>query len=191
MNEIWKVMALQAVQWLPRAGLGLLIFVAFWMGGALVQGMFTRIRPRIRSHAEVWKLLGQTLRLALITFGAVTALGTAGVQVSALVAGLGLTGFALGFALKDIISNLLSGVLILIFRPFKHGDKISIAGLEGAVTDIDLRYTTLETETRKYLIPNATLFSNPITILREATPTQSRIVEEKAELKDTQKIAQK
>ena len=48
----------------------------------------------------------------VMIFGFVTALGSVGVDVSALVAGLGLTGFALGFALKDTISNLLSGVLI-------------------------------------------------------------------------------
>ena len=54
-------------------------------------------------------------KLSLIVFGLVTALGTAGVNVSALVAGLGLTGFALGFAFRDVLSNLLAGVLILLY----------------------------------------------------------------------------
>jgi small conductance mechanosensitive channel len=66
-----------------------------------------------------------------------------GVNVSALVAGLGLTGFALGFAFRDVLSNFLSGVLLLLFRPFRVGNHISINDLEGEVVSIDLRYTVL------------------------------------------------
>ena len=85
-----------------------------------------------------------------------------GINVSALVAGLGLTGFALGFALKDILSNLIAGVLILLYRPFRVNDYIMVTGLEGAVTEIDLRYTTLQKEGQKFLIPNSVLFTNSI-----------------------------
>lgn len=56
--------------------------------------------------------------------GLVTALGTAGVNVSALVTSLGLVGFALGFALKDALSNIISGILLLLYRPFSVGDVI-------------------------------------------------------------------
>jgi len=84
---------------------------------------------------------------------------TLGVNVSALVAGLGLTGFALGYALKDSISNLLAGILILIYRPFGINNKVKVDKNEGTVTHIDLRYTTLENETGKILIPNSKLFT--------------------------------
>jgi small-conductance mechanosensitive channel len=97
--------------------------------------------------------------------GVITALGTAGVNVSALVAGLGLTGFALGFALRDALSNLLAGILILIYRPFKRHDRISVAGFEGIVIETDLRYTTLQGEDKRILIPNATLFTHSIVLL--------------------------
>jgi small-conductance mechanosensitive channel len=85
--------------------------------------------------------------------------------VSALVAGLGLTGFALGFALRDVISNTLAGVLVLLYKPFRRGDRISVAGSEGVVSQIDLRYTTLvvDEETR-VLVPNSTLFTNSIRV---------------------------
>ena len=99
-------------------------------------------------------------------FGFVTALGTLGIDVSALVAGLGLMGFALGFALKDIISNLLSGVLILLYRPFEKGNRIKISSYEGIVVSIDLRYTELDCEGKKVLIPNSKLFADPITVLQ-------------------------
>jgi small-conductance mechanosensitive channel len=82
------------------------------------------------------------------------------------VAGLGLTGFALGFALKDSISNLLSGVLILLYRPFQTGNRIRISGYEGTVISIDLRYTELESDGNKVLIPNSKLFTDPVTVLQ-------------------------
>jgi small conductance mechanosensitive channel len=90
------------------------------------------------------------------------------VNVSALIAGLGLTGFALGFALKDAVSNLLAGLLILIYKPFRMGDHISVTGLEGEVVNIDLRYTTLQAGQKTFLIPNSNLFTNPIILVRDA-----------------------
>jgi small-conductance mechanosensitive channel len=88
-----------------------------------------------------------------------------GVNVSALVAGLGLTGFALGFALKDVLSNLIAGILILLYRPFRLNDYITVGGLQGIVTEIDLRYTRLEKEGEAYLIPNSVLFTNSIGLI--------------------------
>jgi small-conductance mechanosensitive channel len=82
---------------------------------------------------------------------------------------LGLTGFALGFAFRDALSNLLAGVLILIYHPFHRTDRIAVAGFEGTVTSIDLRYTTLQDQDKIYLIPNSTLFTNPITLVRRRT----------------------
>jgi small-conductance mechanosensitive channel len=87
-----------------------------------------------------------------------------GVNVSALVASLGLTGFALGFALKDALSNLLAGALILIYQPFRCGDTIKVAGCEGEVTEINLRYTILRGDGKTHLIPNATLYTNTVDI---------------------------
>ncbi|MCH8157277.1 MAG: mechanosensitive ion channel [Nitrospinae bacterium] len=78
--------------------------------------------------------------------------------MSALVAGLGVTGFALGFAMKDTISNLLAGVLLLVYRPFAIDDHINISGQDGKVVAIDLRYTTLADGDKKILIPNSMVF---------------------------------
>jgi small-conductance mechanosensitive channel len=94
----------------------------------------------------------------------VTALGTIGVNVGALVAGLGLSGFALSFALKDALANMLAGISILLYRPFHIGDYISVTGLEGQVVSIELRYTTLKTKKNKVLVPNSNLFTNPISV---------------------------
>jgi len=83
---------------------------------------------------------------------------------------LGLTGFALGFGLKDILANVVSGVLILLYRPFGIDDRIIVAGLEGVVSEIDLRYTTLEQEEKTFLVPNSLLITNTITLLKHRPP---------------------
>ncbi|MBD3391062.1 MAG: mechanosensitive ion channel [Chitinivibrionales bacterium] len=118
------------------------------------------------SASEVVRLAASAAEISLIFAGIITALGMAGVNVSALLAALGLTGFALGFALKDALSSLLAGCLILIYRPFRRGDRISVAGCEGSVADINLRYTTLESDERQMLVPNAVLYTNTISIIR-------------------------
>lgn len=88
--------------------------------------------------------------ITLIIFSLITGLGTLGIDISAIVAGLGLTGLALGFALKDIISNLLSGVLIVLYSPFMVGNRIVISGYEGIIIAIDLRSTELDAEGKRY-----------------------------------------
>ena len=132
----------------------------------IAKRIITSAAERLKFDGNLTLLLSRTSSITLIIFGFVTALGTLGINVSALVAGLGLTGFALGFALKDTISNLLSGVLILLYRPFEKGNRIKVAGYEGTVVSIDLRYTELDSEGNKVLIPNSKLFTDPITVLR-------------------------
>lgn len=106
-------------------------------------------------------------KISILVFGAITALGTLGINVSALVVGLGLSGFALGFALKDTISNLLAGVMILVYQPFDIEDYIVVTGQEGQVIHIDFRYTTLENNEKIILIPNSLVFANTVSILRK------------------------
>lgn len=134
------------------------------MVSLVVQKIIRRLGKRSHLDQDIINLIRQVIATIIVILGITVALGTMGVDVSAIVAGLGLTGFALGFALKDVLSNLLSGVLVLTYRPFIRGDWITVSGLEGTVLEIDLRYTTLETPENRILIPNSTLFTNPITV---------------------------
>ena len=115
-------------------------------------------------NPAIVRLLGRTAKNLLTLLGLITALGTLGVDVSAMVAGLGLTGFALGFALKDILSNLISGILILLYEPFKLNDSIVVDKYEGKVVDINLRYTAISQAGNDVLVPNSFLFSKPISV---------------------------
>lgn len=169
MEAMFDAFVNQLLIFVPRLLMGILIFLAFWLTSVGLQQLLSRVGGQRHVSPDVLSLLVQTARTALLIFGGVTALGTIGINVSALVAGLGLTGFALGFAFRDILSNVLAGVLILIYRPFHRGDRIAVMGFEGVVIDIGLRYTVLQAPDRKILIPNANLFTNPVTVF--ASPT--------------------
>ena len=166
MENLVQYLLDEATLWAPRVIGVVLILVVFFILAKIIKRIITNAAERLKFDKNLTLLFARTSSITLTIFGFVTALGTLGIDVSALVAGLGLTGFALGFALKDTISNLLSGVLILLYRPFEKGNRIKISGYEGTVISIDLRYTKLDSGGNKVLIPNSKLFTDPITVLR-------------------------
>ena len=173
MEQLVSKLVEESAYWLPRLGGVVLITTGFYLLVKLVRGAILRSCKRLHIDAHLATLLARTSRVTLVVLGAVTALGTLGVNVSALVAGLGLIGFALGFALKDTVANLLSGVMILLYQPFKLGNTIRISGYEGCVISIDLRYTELSHQGCKILIPNSKLFTDPITVVDVESDTPS------------------
>lgn len=164
MENYLKLFTEATIAWLPRIGGSVLMLLIFWLLVKLVSGIIHRIAVRLELDESLSMLFLRSIRVGLWTFGLITVLGTLGVDVTAMVAGLGLTGFALGFALKDTISNLLSGVMILLYRPFTLGDQIGIAGFQGKVISIDLRYTVIQSETDRIFIPNSKLFTDPLSV---------------------------
>jgi len=92
------------------------------------------------------------------------AVGELGFDISALVAGLGLTGFALGFAMKDAISNLIAGVMIVVYKPCEIGDRIEILGVQGEIIDVNLRYITVSDKLDRWLIPNSKIINSQLRI---------------------------
>ncbi len=151
----------------PRLAGAVAILAAFWIASRMVRRALRLLAARSEpGRREVIGLLAQAARVALVLVGWVSALGTLGIDVTAMVAGLGLTGFALSFALKDVLANAVAGVLILFYQPFLCGDRIRAAGHEGEVTAIDLRYTRLETDQGTVLVPNSRLFTDSVHVLR-------------------------
>ena len=177
-GDTLTVMLGQVEAALPAIGTGVAIILASWVIAGLARRGVARLgrRPPAAAHADIVNLAAVVVFWAAIAFGLVMGLGTMGIHVEPLVASLGLTGFALGFALRDAISNLLAGVLILTYRPFRSGDRIAVTGFEGVVVNIDLRYTTLADGDNVHLIPNQTMYSNPVTLRLPLPPaTQSPV----------------
>jgi small conductance mechanosensitive channel len=156
----------EIVDLLPHLILGLILFFAFFVTGIILAHILRRITAKMHPDSrEIFGLLARIIIIIFIVLGLVAALTNIGINVSALIAGIGIIGFALGYALKDVISSQLSGILVIIYRPFKINDLIKIGEHQGIVTKIDLRYITLEVEGDKILIPNGILFNNAVTVI--------------------------
>jgi small-conductance mechanosensitive channel len=163
-STVWHNVWTSIMLFLLRLLIGLFVALVVWIAANAADRWARRLAAARRVDPGLTLLFGQLAKVCLLIFGGITALGTIGVDVSALVAGLGLTGFALGFALRDIIANALSGFFVIFYKPFKNGDRILVTALEGTVTDVNLRYTVLHAEGKKIFVPNASLMTNPITV---------------------------
>lgn len=174
LNEFLTAAKTQLVALAPKLIMGVVIFLLFWLIGKLCQSVIIRLAGKNSQRCELMRLLGKACKITLVIFGLISALGTVGVNISAVIAGLGLTGFAFGFALKDSISNMLAGFMILFYHPFKVGDEITVSSNTGKVSHISLRYTTLQQEGQHVLIPNASLLSNAVVVVNKVTTSESQ-----------------
>jgi len=143
----------------------LIIFLAFLFLAIVVKKIVKRMTIRVALNRNLQVFFSNCTYYLLLIIGIISALGTLGVDISALVAGFGLTGFAIGFAFKDIISNFLAGIFILLYHPFNIGDYIKIGSSEGRVKEINLRYTIMKgKDGEKILIPNSITFTKEIIV---------------------------
>jgi MscS family membrane protein len=107
--------------------------------------------------------LQSTLRFVIIFVGAVFVADSMGFDLTSLIAGLGISGFALALAAKDSISNFFGAITVLLDRPFKVGDWISVGTAEGEVIEINLRTTLIRTSVDTIItMPNANLVNTPV-----------------------------
>ncbi len=143
----------------------LAIFLLFVVISLLIDRSLKKLGSHYdTSSSEVFNLLANSQRAILLFIAVVLALSELDFDVTALIAGLGLSGFALGFALKDAISNLVAGIMIVLYRPFELGDSIEIADSRGEVVAINLRHITIKSEAKINLVPNALFLSKKLTI---------------------------
>jgi small conductance mechanosensitive channel len=152
------------VENIPQIIAGILVLIVSIYLSRLFSRMLSKGMKRRESDPELTILLSRILRWTIITLGLILALEQAGQDVSALIAGLGIVGFTIGFALQDISSNLVAGLLLLYQQPFELGDSIEVAGYGGTVKEINLRATEMLTwDGLLVMIPNKDVFTNTIT----------------------------
>ncbi len=140
------------------------IILLSWILGHFIKYVTTTKLLNNNNNPALIRLLGKAIKNLLLLIGIISGLGTIGIDISAMVAGLGLTGFALGFAMKDILSNMISGILILLYQPFSVEDNIKVDKFEGKVTEINLRYTSIKQNEEIILLPNSFIYSKPIVV---------------------------
>jgi len=123
---------------------------ARWVGKLLDRWLTSKaMEPPMRM------LLVRILRLLIFAMALVVALGTAGMDVTALIAGVGVAGVGIGLAMQGILSNLMAGLTIIFTKPFRFGEYVEIAGVQGQVTNIELFTTTLlHPDQSRVVVPN-------------------------------------
>lgn len=119
---------------------------------------------KVRLSALLNDMIVATVRNLVVILGILIALSQVGVSLGPLLAGLGIAGFIIGFALQDTLSNFASGMLILIYRPFDVGDFVEAGGVMGTVSHMSIVNTTFKTIDNQVLtVPNNMIWSSVIT----------------------------
>jgi small-conductance mechanosensitive channel len=155
----------QVIGSLPGIIIAVIILIVFWILAKFAVKLIHRLRDKNPVQKQPVFLVFETVtRLTILILGIITALGSAGVNISALVASLGISGIALSFASKDAFANLFAGILVLLYQPFRIGDKIEIGGVNGEVVKMSLRYTHLKHDNKEILIPNSSLLTQFVII---------------------------
>ncbi len=172
----------QILSFIPIFISGLVSVIPFIIIHYICKSIFKTISTKNKDISKKYAIsfIASTINYIIIAMAILTVLGTWGLDVRALLAGLGLTGFAVGFALKDVLANSLAGIMIIFYRPLAINSKVIVLDIEGIVVSIDLRYTTIESEHKFHLIPNSKLLSEKITIMKKiANVDESNIADDK------------
>ncbi len=130
--------------------MGIGIFIARWVGN------FVHRWLRSKAYDEpVSNLIVKVVKFLIIGFIGVMALGQMGVQITPLIAGIGVAGVGVSLAMQGILGNLVAGLTIIFSKPFTIGEYIELLGVYGQVTEIDLFSTTLlHADNSRVIVPN-------------------------------------
>ena len=129
----------------------------------LVDRHIARFFDRVEYDRTLEVLVQKTLNTFLWIVVLILALSNVGFDVSGFIAGLGVMGFVVGFAVKDVLSNLAAGLFLLVKRPFTVGDTIDVLGVKGRVETMTLSSCLVITEEQHHVtLPNAKIWGNAI-----------------------------
>jgi small conductance mechanosensitive channel len=143
-----------------------LILLAFKMLAGLVGRFVNKLTTGEDNNSS--KLLNNFFRTmvskTVMVIGFAVALSQLGIEIGPLLAGMGVMGFVVGFALQDTLSNFASGMMILIYKPYDVGDFVNVSGISGQVKDMNLVSTTILTiDHQRMVIPNSKIWGGIIT----------------------------
>ncbi len=158
-DAIWDV----ARTYGPGIISAIVLLTIAYMIARWVRRLVIRACTAAKIEITLGKFFGNLAKWGIILFAIVTAAGTLGISTTGFAAAIGAAGLAIGLALQGNLGNLAAGVLLLIFRPFKIGDAVIVAGQSGIVDGIDLFTTNLDTvDNRRLIIPNGAIFGGTI-----------------------------
>lgn len=141
----------------------LLIFLAAIIISSWASRTIRKALLRTKFDVTLSKFLANAARWAILIFAFLAILSIFGIQTASFAVVIGAMGLALGLAFQGTLSNFASGIMLLVFRPFKVGDVVNAAGVFGKVDEIELFFTTIDTlDNRRLIVPNTKLFGDTI-----------------------------
>ena len=162
MLTVWYT---RAIEFLPNLIVIAIILVLTIIIARRSQSFVRNFSERSQAPPEIIDLFGRVARFAVLALGLLLVLDRLNLSgaVLSFIAGLGIFGIIIGFALQDIVKQFAAGVLLLMLRPFRVGDEVKIGTFEGRVMQVQLRATVLKTDSGdEVLIPNAEVYSTAI-----------------------------
>lgn len=150
------------------------LFAAKWASGAARRAL-SRVRG-FRHDPTVLSFAVQVVRVVVIIVGMIAVLQRLGVQTTSIIAVLGAASLAVGLALQGTLSNVASGIMLLVLRPYRVGDVVDVGGMSGTVQRLDLFTTQLSNaNNHKIVIPNSKVLSDPLTNITGQTTRRIEI----------------
>jgi len=150
--------------WAIRIGIALAIFIVGRWIARWLTNMVRKVMAKSNMDEMLINFLGNIIYMVLLLAVVMAALDNLGIQTTSLLAVFGAAGLAVGLALKDSLSNFSSGVMIILFRPFKVGDFIEAGGATGVVEEVRIFATIMKTgDNREIIVPNSQIYSGTIT----------------------------
>jgi small-conductance mechanosensitive channel len=139
------------------------VAILLWFAHGLARVISTRLQRVAALSPSVQVLTGNLVRIALITVALLIGLNTVGIDLTAFAVFSGAVGVGVGFGLQKIVSNFVSGIILLLERSIKPGDVIEVGSTYGPVTYLGARYASVRgRDGKEYLIPNENLISNQV-----------------------------
>lgn len=158
-----ETLGAQAAEIFTDLAVGVIVFAAYFVVWLLVRLVLRNTLRRSSLDRTSAMFLETAVKYTLLIVGFVSAMSAAGINTTSLLASLGIAGFTIGFAAKDAFSNLISGFLIYLDRPFVIGDLVEIEDFYGRVEQITLRSTRIITSDGKMLaVPNADIINKTV-----------------------------
>lgn len=139
------------------------LLILTWIVAGWISKLVRKAFDKAKVDVSVAKFVSGIVRYLVLIAGILVVLDAVGIKATSFIAILGAAGLAVGLALQGTISNFAAGVMLLLFRPFKVGDVISVSGQTGKVDEISLLSTNLDTvDNRHIIIPNGAIFGSTI-----------------------------
>lgn len=174
-ENVWEWTSENSLQWIFKLLVLVIVLYAAWTLSRITRRVVEQATSKVNLSRLLKRMVVATAANGVFVIGILIALSQIGISIGPLLAGLGIAGIIIGFALQDTLSNFASGMMILIYRPYDVGDLIDAGGEFGTVTDMNLVSTVILTiDNQTLVVPNNLVWRG---VIRNVTAQGTRRVD--------------